>query len=156
MRQTLPLLALLLAGCAIDGTPRLMAVERAAPPPASLPVAFEGETAGEAGRLAQALARALGSRAVPSGSVEGPVLLVTASRAPAGMGVAIEGRAGEPVQWLSPPRTPRRFESCRPERLHATVTAPEFAANGEVDFCTLDEARIEALANQLAKAVRES
>jgi len=156
MRQTFPLLALLLTGCAIDGTPRLMAVERAAPLPASLPVAFDGEAAGEAGRVAQALAVALGTRAVASGSLDGPALLVTASRAPASMGVAVEGKAGAPVRWLSPPRSPRRFESCKPERLHASVTAPEFAAHGEIDFCRLDETRIEALASQLAKAVRES
>lgn len=156
MRQILPLFALLLTGCAIDGTPRLTAVERAASLPASLPVAFDGEATSEAGRVAQALARALGTRAVASGSLEGPALLVTASRAPASMGVAVEGKADEPVRWLSSPRTPRRFESCKPERLHASVTAPAFSAHGEVDFCRLDEAPIEALASQLAKAVRES
>lgn len=154
MRQTVPLLALLLSGCAIDGTPRLMAVERAAPLPAALPVAFDGDAASEAGRVARALAQVLGTRVVPAGTADGPVLLVAAAKAPAGLGVAVEGKAGEPVRWLSPPRAAGSFDSCRAERLHASATAPDFAAHGEVDFCTLDQARIEALAQQLAQAVQ--
>lgn len=156
MRQIVPLFALLLAGCAIDGTPRLMALDRAGQLPAALPVAFEGEPGSEADRVAQALAAELGTRAAPTKSIDGPALLVTVSRAPASMGVALEGKTGEPVRWLSLPRTPRRFESCKAQRLHASVTAPGFAAHGEVDFCTLDQERIEALGRKLAEAVRGS
>ncbi len=158
MRQTLPLpallLVLLLAGCAVDGTPRLTLAERSAPLPDPLPVAFDGEPAGKAGRVAKSLARMLETDAVAAASAQGPVLLVTASTAPARLGLAVEGKPGEALRWLSPPRRNRAFEACRAERLHASVTAPAFAAHAEVDFCTLDDARIDALAGQLAQAVR--
>lgn len=154
MQKTVPILALLLAGCTVDGTPRLTSVERAAPVASSLPVTFDPAAPPETRQLASTLAKALGSRAVAADTLDGPSLLVSTSRAPASLGLAIEGRSDNAVHWLSPPRQKRRFDPCQVERLHASVTGPGQVARGEMDFCQLDEAAAEALARTLAQALQ--
>lgn len=154
MRLSVPLLALLIAGCAPEGTPRLTGVDRAGPPAALLPVTFDPGAGRETRLLAEALAAALNSRAVPATSPDGPALTIAVSRAPASIGLAVEGKAAGPVDWLSLPRRERPFDACRVERLHASVTGPGIAVHGETDFCRLDQDRIDALAQSLARAVR--
>ncbi|HMO67879.1 MAG TPA: hypothetical protein PKD92_03630 [Novosphingobium sp.] len=154
MNKTLPVLALLLSGCAIDGAPRLTSLARQ---PSAAPitlVTYAPDAPEQTVRLAEATARELGGSAAPASAPQAAALLLSTSRAPASLGLAVEGKPGEPVRWLSQPRRKGRFDPCPAERLHAHLAGPGLTVFGEVDFCTLDKDRIDALARTLADAVR--
>jgi len=90
---------------------------------------------------------------------ESPVTLTVAlSQRPAALGVA--RRPGE--AWLSLPRKRGPLDACRAQRLAVRLVAreesrvdPAFAASGGFDYCRLDPADLDALANRFAAALAQ-
>lgn len=151
-------LPMLLAGCAVNTPPRLLASQSAGPLPAE--VRIDSPDDPDARRFAAALQRNLAGRGKAVLPGADTALTITLAQRPATMGIAQEGPASDGVRWLSPPRRRHLFDGCPAQQVQVTVVArsdmaaqPLYAGRGAFAFCTLDPEKLDILAQAFARAM---
>lgn len=154
-------LALLLGACSV-ATPPSVAVGTRPAQAAGAITALRLETSAPSdpatARFAAALTTALARHGVRLAEDAPTVLTVALSQRPAALGVM--RKPGE--AWLSLPRKRGPLDACRAQRLAVRLVAreetradPAFAASGGFDYCRLDPADLDALANRFAAALAQ-
>lgn len=162
-RIGLPLALVLLAGCAINQDLRLGRSGPGLAPGATVAIAAAPEGNAEAARFAAALTDALAGQGYRvSGSAPVTAVFGFARRDRAigtadGSAAAGSTPAGG-ITWISAPGRKRLLQSCKGERLRATLAfyAREeqgliARVTGEIDGCTFTQDGIDALAKALVR-----
>jgi hypothetical protein len=152
-------LTLLLGACSV-ATPPSVAVGTRPAQAAGAITALRLDTPAPAdpatARFTAALATALARHGVRLAEDSPVVLTLALSQRPADIGVSQQ--PGE--TWLSLPRKRGPLDACRAQRLAVRLVAreearadPAFAASGGFDYCRLDPADLDALADRFADAL---
>lgn len=158
--RSVPMLAagLLVAGCSVSTPPSVAIGSRPAEPLAAVRIEPPAPGDAAAARFTATLARALPRHGVTVADSSPTVLSVALSQRPAAIGVT--AKPGE--AWLSLPRKRGPLDACRAQRVAVRVVArhearaePSFAARGGFDYCALDPADLDALAEQFAAALAQ-
>lgn len=151
--------ALLLAACSVATPPAVNAVSGTAEPIAALRIETPAPADLASTRFTAALATALGRRGMAISADSQTVLTIALSQRPAAIGVT--AKPGE--TWLSLPRRKGAFDACRAQRIavrlvarHEASAEQAFSASGGFDYCKLDPADLDALAERFAAEIARS